>query len=328
MCAPLCDAVLERHDSSRVLEQLERDNLFVVALDHERRWFRYHHLFGEMLQAELERREPELVATLNGRAAAWCKANGHPEDAIEYAAAADDVDELASLVTASAFPFYRAGSGDDGRALAGDVRRRGAASAIPGHRRLRGVDPRAAWTSRRGRALGARGGEPPLRRLDARRQPGRRVGRDRARAPLQERRRADAARRRGRRQHSDGHQSVARGGHRPAGDRDPALPENSIATAPSCVFREAADAAAAGGAIWAGIVARCPAGAPRPRARRARRRGGGTGAGRGLRRRRDLLGVRRDGHPACRHGEGRDRPGPGRRAPGTRLRGPSVRDRG
>ena len=109
MCAPLCDAVLERHDSSHLLEQLERDNLFVVALDHERRWFRYHHLFGEMLQAELQRREPELVATLNGRAAAWCKANGHPEDAIEYAAAAEDVDELASLVTASAFPFFRAG---------------------------------------------------------------------------------------------------------------------------------------------------------------------------------------------------------------------------
>ena len=92
-----------------MLERLERDNLFVVALDHERRWFRYHHLFREMLQAELERREPELVATLNGRAAAWCEASGQPEDAIEYAAAAGDLDELASLVTASAFPFFRAG---------------------------------------------------------------------------------------------------------------------------------------------------------------------------------------------------------------------------
>ena len=53
MCAPLCDAVLERDDSAQMLEQLERENLFVVALDQQRRWFRYHHLFREMLQAEL-----------------------------------------------------------------------------------------------------------------------------------------------------------------------------------------------------------------------------------------------------------------------------------
>ena len=62
----------------------------MVALDHQRRWFRYHHLFREMLQAELERREPELVGSLNRRAAAWCEANGQPELAIEYAAAAGD----------------------------------------------------------------------------------------------------------------------------------------------------------------------------------------------------------------------------------------------
>ena len=61
MSAALCDAVLERGDSARMLEQLERENLFVVALDHQRRWFRYHHLFREMLQAELERREPGFL---------------------------------------------------------------------------------------------------------------------------------------------------------------------------------------------------------------------------------------------------------------------------
>ncbi len=109
MCAPLCDAVLERADSAQMLEQLERENLFVVALDHQRRWFRYHHLFREMLQAELERREPDLVPTLNRRAAAWSNENGQPEVAIEYAAAAGDVDEQAALVAAHAFPYYRAG---------------------------------------------------------------------------------------------------------------------------------------------------------------------------------------------------------------------------
>jgi LuxR family transcriptional regulator, maltose regulon positive regulatory protein len=109
MCGALCDAVLERDDSAQMLEQLERENLFVVSLDHSRRWFRYHHLFREMLQAELERREPAVAATLSRRAASWCEASGQPEAAIEYAAAAGDTDELARLVTAQVFPYYRSG---------------------------------------------------------------------------------------------------------------------------------------------------------------------------------------------------------------------------
>jgi LuxR family transcriptional regulator, maltose regulon positive regulatory protein len=109
MSASLCDAVLERADSAQMLEQLEQENLFVVALDHRRRWFRYHRLFKEMLHAELERREPKLAATLNRRAASWCEANGEPELAIEYAAAGGDTDELARLVAACAFPYYRSG---------------------------------------------------------------------------------------------------------------------------------------------------------------------------------------------------------------------------
>jgi LuxR family transcriptional regulator, maltose regulon positive regulatory protein len=109
MCGPLCDAVLERGDSGQMLERLEHANLFVVALDHRRVWFRYHHLFREMLQAELGRREPALAATLNLKAAAWWEANGQPEIAIEYSAAAGDIDGVARLVTAFAFPFYRSG---------------------------------------------------------------------------------------------------------------------------------------------------------------------------------------------------------------------------
>ena len=109
MCAPLCDAVLERDDSAQLLEQLERQNLFVVAVDHQRRWFRYHHLFREMLQAELERREPELPPALNRRAAAWCNANGQPDAAIDYSVAADDTDEVATLVGALAGTYYRSG---------------------------------------------------------------------------------------------------------------------------------------------------------------------------------------------------------------------------
>ena len=96
-CAPRsatrCSSATTRRE---LLEQLERQNLFVVALDHQRRWFRYHHLFREMLQAELERREPELSSALNRRAAAWCNANGQPEVAIEYSVAAGDTDEVAT----------------------------------------------------------------------------------------------------------------------------------------------------------------------------------------------------------------------------------------
>ena len=109
MCALLCDAVLGRDDSAQMLERLEQRNLFVVALDHRRQWFRYHHLFREMLHAELGRREPGLDASLNRGAASWCEANGQPEAAIDYYAAAGDTDELAGVVAANVLPYYRSG---------------------------------------------------------------------------------------------------------------------------------------------------------------------------------------------------------------------------
>ncbi len=67
----LCDAMLQTSGSASVLETIERDNLFVVPLDMSRRWYRYHHLFGELLRAELARLEPDLIAGLHRRAAAW-----------------------------------------------------------------------------------------------------------------------------------------------------------------------------------------------------------------------------------------------------------------
>ena len=109
MSGPLCDAVLERHDSARILEEVEAANLFLVPLDHRRKWFRYHHLFKEMLEAELGLREPERVAALNRRAALWCEEHDEPEAAVDYWNASGDVDELARLVTKLVFPFYRTG---------------------------------------------------------------------------------------------------------------------------------------------------------------------------------------------------------------------------
>jgi LuxR family maltose regulon positive regulatory protein len=91
----LCDAVLGREDSAAVLAELTRSNMFLVALDARGEWYRYHHLFGEVLQLELG---PEAATGLRRRAAAWCRAHGLVEDAIEYAAAAGDADLVADLL--------------------------------------------------------------------------------------------------------------------------------------------------------------------------------------------------------------------------------------
>jgi ATP/maltotriose-dependent transcriptional regulator MalT len=98
LCGPLCDAVTGRADSAVKLEEIERDNLFLVPLDSTRRWYRYHHLFGELLRHELRRSEPELVATLHRRASAWHRDAGSPHEAIHHATGAGDVDEAVELI--------------------------------------------------------------------------------------------------------------------------------------------------------------------------------------------------------------------------------------
>ena len=109
MSGPLCDATLEESDSAAVLESLARSNLFLVPLDRTGEWYRYHHLFRELLHSELRRVEPDLVPQLLARAADWCEANGQPEAAIGYAQAAGDVDRTARLVARSALPTYQGG---------------------------------------------------------------------------------------------------------------------------------------------------------------------------------------------------------------------------
>ena len=91
----LCDAVLGREDSAEMLAELERSNMFLVALDGEGEWYRYHHLFGELLQLELER---EHADQLRRHAAVWCRAHGLIDDAIDYAAAAGDAEAVAELL--------------------------------------------------------------------------------------------------------------------------------------------------------------------------------------------------------------------------------------
>jgi LuxR family transcriptional regulator, maltose regulon positive regulatory protein len=84
MCGPLCEAVLGRPGAAAVLADLARSNLLLVPLDRRGAWYRYHHLFRDMLLAELERTEPGLLPVLRHRAAQWCLGNGVPEEALEY----------------------------------------------------------------------------------------------------------------------------------------------------------------------------------------------------------------------------------------------------
>ena len=91
----LCDAVLEREGSAAVLAELARSNMFLVGLDADGKWYRYHHLFGELVQLGLGRGQ---ARELRRRAAAWCRAHGLVEDAIEYAAAAGEADTVAEVL--------------------------------------------------------------------------------------------------------------------------------------------------------------------------------------------------------------------------------------
>ena len=87
LTGPLCDAVAGTSGSARVLEELERSNLFLVPLDNRREWYRYHHLFGELLRHELALAGPDEVAGLHGRAAAWHLEAGMSDEAVRHAAA-------------------------------------------------------------------------------------------------------------------------------------------------------------------------------------------------------------------------------------------------
>ena len=105
MSGALCDAVLRDDRSAQTLETLERTNGFVVPLDRRGEWYRYHHLFGELLRNELERSEPEMVRALNGRAMVWCIANDLPEAAVGYGHAAGETDTVAGLLEALVLPL-------------------------------------------------------------------------------------------------------------------------------------------------------------------------------------------------------------------------------
>ena len=109
MCGPLCEAVLDLPGPAASLADLARSNLLLVPLDQRGQWYRYHHLFRDLLLAQLERQEPGLIPVLRRRAAGWYVRHGMDEDALEYSIAAGDVDEAARLVQKLWLPTHRQG---------------------------------------------------------------------------------------------------------------------------------------------------------------------------------------------------------------------------
>jgi LuxR family maltose regulon positive regulatory protein len=95
---PLCDAVTGQAGGKAMLETLDRGNLFLVPLDDSRRWYRYHHLFADVLRTRLLDEQPDLVGALHVRASRWFEQNGHPAEAIRHALAGEDFDHAADLV--------------------------------------------------------------------------------------------------------------------------------------------------------------------------------------------------------------------------------------
>ena len=100
MCAPLCDALTGRTDGAELISEIYRANLFVIPLDDERRWFRYHHLFGGLLRHELARTSPGRPAVLHQRAAHWYAEHDDATEAIGHAIASGN-DVLSSTLVAA-----------------------------------------------------------------------------------------------------------------------------------------------------------------------------------------------------------------------------------
>ena len=105
----LCDALIgaRQQDSHARLEALQRGNFFLIPLDDKRHWYRYHHLFADVLQMHLMMEQPDLVPVLHRRASQWFEQHGSPADAIRHALAGADFERAADLIEMAAPAMYR-----------------------------------------------------------------------------------------------------------------------------------------------------------------------------------------------------------------------------
>ncbi|MDO9085064.1 MAG: LuxR C-terminal-related transcriptional regulator [Anaerolineaceae bacterium] len=109
MCAPLCNAITESSDSVNILAELNRRNLFVIPLDGEKYWYRYHHLFAEFLKSHLQRTQADDLPMIHRRAAQWYQSNNYPEDALRHAFAIPDYPYVSHLVLNNWRKIYHQG---------------------------------------------------------------------------------------------------------------------------------------------------------------------------------------------------------------------------
>jgi LuxR family maltose regulon positive regulatory protein len=117
LTGPLCDAVRfgsdqpsqDQENGQVVLEMLERSNLFVVPLDNERQWYRYHHLFADLLRQQQQRTSPQIIPELHNRASEWFEKNGLLDEAIRHALLAENYSRSAALLAEIADPLWERG---------------------------------------------------------------------------------------------------------------------------------------------------------------------------------------------------------------------------
>jgi len=134
MCAPLCDAVTASTGSADTLADLQRRNLFIIALDGERYWMRYHHLFAEFLKGRLKRLRSDELPELHRLAARWFQANDWPEEALQHALAIPDYPYVSRLVVDNWRRIYHTGRLDTAvkwlESLPGDLLRQSPALGV------------------------------------------------------------------------------------------------------------------------------------------------------------------------------------------------------
>jgi LuxR family maltose regulon positive regulatory protein len=106
MSGTLCNALTQRADGQAMLERLEKANLFLVPLDEQRRWYRYHPLFADLVRQQLQASEPGLVPELHRRASQWHEQNGNTDQSIQHALAAKDLMRAASLMDEGSYAAW------------------------------------------------------------------------------------------------------------------------------------------------------------------------------------------------------------------------------
>jgi len=94
----LCDAITGQEGGQSILVSLDQANLFIISLDDERQWYRYHHLFAELLHKRLRQNQPELVPMLHARASEWFEQKGLIDEAIDHALRAEDFERAVTLI--------------------------------------------------------------------------------------------------------------------------------------------------------------------------------------------------------------------------------------